>query len=132
MYRRWPFFKTIVDDAQQELLRAHLPTAALYAARVRPAQMAARFHGRVEEEYARTHDWLLRVTGNEELLEHARVVRRMIALRNPIVLPLSRMQVALMESAPRMVFFNEEQDTAWRDALLLSVAGIAAAMQSTG
>ena len=36
MYRNWPFFQTVVDNAQLELTRAHLPTAHLYAERVQP------------------------------------------------------------------------------------------------
>src|SRR5690606_32867685 len=39
MYREWPFFRTIVDNAQLELVRTHLPTAAHYAGRVKPESL---------------------------------------------------------------------------------------------
>jgi phosphoenolpyruvate carboxylase len=45
MYAEWPFFRTMLDSAQLELLRAHLPTATWYAQRVRPPELATRLHG---------------------------------------------------------------------------------------
>lgn len=133
MYQGWPFFSTMIDDLQMELLRAHMPTAAMYATRVRPAALGSRIAGVIEREFALTHEWVLRITGAPELLEHARAVRKMVAIRNPIVMPLNRLQVSLMESWGQFAFLSsEEESAAWRDAVLLSIAGVAAGMQSTG
>ncbi|HLV78983.1 MAG TPA: phosphoenolpyruvate carboxylase [Chthonomonadaceae bacterium] len=132
MYRDWPFFKTVVDAAQLELIRAHLPTAASYAARVAPKSLGRRIHALIEEEYARTLDQVLRVTGQERLLAHAPVVRSTVELRNPAVRPLSNLQVALLDFWSREMEGKDAENGPWRDALLLSIAGIAAAMQSTG
>jgi phosphoenolpyruvate carboxylase len=131
MYRRWPFFRTVVDNAQIELVRAHMPTAAWYAARVRPRELGERIHRQIEEKHRRSCEWILRVTGQQELLESAPVVRRTVQLRNPAVAPLSRLQVALLELWNRLDHTAPENE-AWHDAILLSIAGIAAAMQSTG
>jgi len=136
MYRDWAFFRTVLSNAQLELLRAHLPTAAWYAARVEPRAEGERLHGLIEEEYHRTREWVLRVTGEQELMERAPVIRETVALRNPVTAPLSRLQVYLLdawdaqnvEEAPP----EEGRSNAWRDAILLSIIGIAAAMQSTG
>jgi phosphoenolpyruvate carboxylase len=131
MYRRWPFFQTVLDDVQLELLRADLSTAALYAADAGPEGQA--FHARIAEEYTRTKDWVLRITQHEQLLQNAVAVRNMVGLRNPAVMPLSRLQVALMDNWNRLAVLNDDtEEPAWRDAILLSIAGIAAAMQSTG
>ncbi|MGC4043997.1 MAG: phosphoenolpyruvate carboxylase [Armatimonas sp.] len=65
MYREWLFFKTVIDNAQMELLRAHLPTAKRYALR---APHGAEFHARLEAEHARTVEWVKHVTGSEERL----------------------------------------------------------------
>jgi phosphoenolpyruvate carboxylase len=70
-----------------------------------------------------------------ELLEHAPVVRKTVELRNPAVLPLSRLQVSLLDQYDRLDEAgkgDEATASAWRDAILLSITGIAAAMQSTG
>jgi phosphoenolpyruvate carboxylase len=133
MYREWAFFKTVVDAAQLELVRAHLPTAALYAARVRPAKLGKRIHERIVEEFETTHRWLLEVTQQEALLNHAPAVRSTVELRNPAVTPLSVLQVALLRHWDAHLEGRPEDENAeWREAILLSIAGIAAAMQSTG
>lgn len=133
MYRGWPFFKTVVDAAQLELVRAHLPTAAMYAARVHPAELGQRIHHRIEEEFEVTRRWLLKITQQEALLNHAPAVRSTVEFRNPAVTPLSVLQVALLRYwDAHLENCSEEESAAWREAILLSIAGIAAAMQSTG
>ena len=130
MYTKWPFFRTVVDNAQLELVRAHLPTARLYAARVDPPELGRRMERMIEEEHARTSEMILKITGQKRLLENARVVRSTVEFRNPAVMPLSILQVALMD---RWEALSEEEQTGpWREAMLQSIAGIAAAMQSTG
>ncbi|HSV74685.1 MAG TPA: phosphoenolpyruvate carboxylase [Chthonomonadales bacterium] len=131
MYRRWPFFQMVVDNAQLELLRAHMPTAALYAARVRPTELGERFHALIEHEYDLTCALVLKVTEQKSLVAPEQVVRRFADLRNPVVAPLNRMQVALMDRWDREGSVAAPGDP-WHGALLLSIAGIAAAMQSTG
>jgi phosphoenolpyruvate carboxylase len=58
------------------------------------------------------------------------VVRKTIELRNPAVAPLSALQVALMNRWEKLT--PEEQTGPWREAMLQTIAGIAAALQSTG
>ena len=124
MYRDWLFFRTVVDNAQMELLRTDLPTAKLYFSR---APHGEKFLRLLSDEHARTVEWVKKLTGADQLLGHAPVVRATVALRNPAVVPLSLLQVALMDHLP-----TSETEAAWREAVLLSITGIAAAMQSTG
>ncbi len=131
MYEEWSFFRTVIDNAQLELVRAHLPTAADYAARVKPAKIGKRIHGLIVREYETTEEWILKITGQGELMEKS-AVRKTVELRNPATEPLNKLQVALMDHWDRMETKGGEPDPAWHDALLLSIAGIAAAMQSTG
>jgi phosphoenolpyruvate carboxylase len=131
MYRQWLFFRMVVDNAQLELVRAHMPTAAWYAARVTPPELGERVHALIEQEYHRTCEWVLKVTNQQQLLEKAPVVQRTVQLRNPIVAPLSKLQVALLELWEAMGT-QEPQAAAWHNAILLSITGVAAAMQSTG
>jgi phosphoenolpyruvate carboxylase len=72
------------------------------------------------------------MTGQKDLLEHAPVVRRTVELRNPILAPLSMLQVALLDHLDRQEDHDDSQQTPWQEAMLLSITGIAAAMQSTG
>jgi phosphoenolpyruvate carboxylase len=130
MYQGWPFFQTVVDNAQLELTRAHLPTAHMYAKRVQPRSLGERIESTITEEYDRTVQMILRVTGQSRLMEKARVVHNTVEFRNPAVTPLSTLQVALMDRWPKLT--EEEQAGVWREAMLQTIAGIAAAMQSTG
>jgi phosphoenolpyruvate carboxylase len=130
MYRDWLFFKMVINNAQLELLRAELPTAAWYAQRVQPPELGTRMHERLTQEHALAREWILRFTGHDELLGHAPMVRKTVELRNPTMLPLSKIQVALLDVLEGEG--DNPQGAAWQDAMLLSIAGIAAAMQSTG
>jgi phosphoenolpyruvate carboxylase len=135
MYREWPFFRTVTDNAQFELLRAHFDTASMYAARVRPQRIARRIHSTLSNEFARAKEWILRITGQNELLERNPLMARIIALRNPAVVPLNRLQVALLDHWDQVEHGRLPEPEAGahlREAILLSIAGIAAAMQSTG
>ncbi len=130
MHREWPFFSMVLNNAELELMRAHLPTARLYAARVDPPELGARMQKLIEEEYNRTRDAILAISGQSELMARARVVRNTVEFRNPMVEPLSRLQVLLMDRWETLS--EEEKGGVWREAMLQSIAGIAAAMQSTG
>jgi phosphoenolpyruvate carboxylase len=132
MYRDWPFFRTVIDNAQHELQRAHMPTGAMYAARVRPRRLAAHFAALLEQEYDRARRWVLEITGQSEILENSPVMRHTIALRNPAVLPINKLQVALLDMWESENLAAGAEADEWRRALLLSITGIAAAMQSTG
>ncbi len=130
MSRDWPFFQTVVENAQLELARAHLPTSRLYASRVVPGSLGDRLQQTIEQDYERSVEAVLRLTGQSQLLEHSKVVRKTIELRNPMVVPLNRMQITIMN---RWETLDEEaQSGPWREAVLQTLAGIAAGMQSTG
>lgn len=130
MYREWPFFQTVVDNAQLELTRAHLPTAALYAALVQPRTLGERLEAKIRDEHERTVRLILQITDQDRLMDMARVVRNTVEFRNPAVMPLSLLQVLLMDRWSDLG--EEEQAGVWREAMLQTIAGIAAAMQSTG
>ncbi len=130
MYAEWPFFRTVIDNAQLELMRAHMPTARAYGAR------AVRFgadpgqHPLIEAEFDRSRSEILAASEMDELLEHARTVANTVRFRNPIVEPLHQMQIAIMD------VFDEaersETNIGLSRAMMQTIAGIAAGMQSTG
>lgn len=127
MYRDWPFFRTVIENAELELMRSNLSTAAQYAGLVRPAQLGQRIHDTIAAEYGRTCHLVMQVTERPALLADAEALRRTIEFRDPLVSPLSKIQVDLL----RRLRDGEEYQR-WREAVLLSITGLAAAMQSTG
>lgn len=132
MYREWPFFRTVVDNAQLELARTHLPTASYYAGQVKPESLGLRFHNTIVQEYERTTNYVREIIGCERLLDNSPVVQSTIRLRNPLVFPINRLQVMLMEMWDRMPQDKQNGANPWNESVLLSITGIAAGMQSTG
>lgn len=128
MESHWPFFRTLIDNAQLELVRAHMQTARLYGERAVRQGADPACSRQIEEEFARTRQGVLAVTQEEELLVSARTVRRTVEFRNPLVEPLNAMQVVLMD----LLDESESPSEDYKKAIVQTLAGIAAAMQSTG
>jgi phosphoenolpyruvate carboxylase len=76
---------------------------------------------------AQTGEAVLRVTGHQLLLADNPVLRRSINVRNPYVDPLNLMLVELLRRLHEM-----GDDDHIRDALLVTINGIAAGMRNTG
>ena len=127
MHREWPFFRNVVANAQLELARAHRETFRMYAAR---DPQDPDITSAIEQEFDRSIEMVLLVTDQRRLMEHARMVRNTIEFRNPEVMPLSVMQLRLMDKWASLS--EAEQAGPYREAMLQTIAGLAAAMQSTG
>ena len=129
MYEEWPFFRMVVDNAHQEMARARLDIARHYAELAPQDPGAADFHQQICADFAAGRAAMLQLTGRAELLDDNPALQRSIALRNPYTDVLNLLQVELLR---RFHASGGEEREALRDALFLSVNGIAAAMQSTG
>ncbi len=129
MYREWAFFKTLVDNAQLALRTADMLIAAVYATLADPADKETVFP-RLEAEYRRTEAALCRVTGQRDLLDEAPWLQRSIRVRNPYIDPMNYVQVALLRRLRENP--GEAEAEEMRDAVRLSVNGIAAGLRNTG
>lgn len=124
-YSEGIFFKTILDNAQREMARTHLQTAEIY----RDID-EGEFHNRIVDDFKKAEEAILDITGQNEILAHSQVIKKSIRFRNPFTYPLNMMQVELLDRWNSQS--DEEKEDNLRDALFLSINGIAAAMQSTG
>jgi len=120
------YFSTILDNASQEMARARMPIAKRYAA-LGPG--GDEVYAELENEFATARTKLLALTGRAGLLDHAPVIAASIALRNPWTDVLNLLQIELLL---RYRAADEASRPALRAAILASINGIAAAMQSTG
>lgn len=123
MASEWRFFQTLIENVELELGRCHLETAEDYASLVEPKELGQRFHDLISQEHASAVEGILVMTQRDSILQLAPVVRQTIEFRNPLVRPLNRLQACLRHAPDR----DRRQA-----ALLQTVAGLAAAMQSTG
>lgn len=127
LYQEWPFFRGVLDSAQREMARARLPIAAQYDEHTDPGLS---YHDTIVDDYEQAEAAILNITEQEALFDNSPVLKKSIRLRNPYTDVLNLLQVELLkryrstESASRQETLGE--------ALLLSLNGIAAAMQSTG
>jgi len=129
LYREWPFFTAVVNNAQREMARARLDVAGLYA-RLAEEAGAASLHEQIAEDFAKARRAILAITGQEELLDNSPVIQKSIRLRNPYTDVLNLLQIELLRRFRGSE--GEDERTALREAIFLSINGIAAAMQSTG
>ena len=135
-HRDWEFFRTVLNNAQQEMARARLPMAQRYGDVVAPeagpeaAEHARRIHGVIEDEFQRARAGVLRLTGQTELLANRPAIRDSIDRRNPDTDVLSTVQIELLRRAAGRDADQVEPEL--RSAIFLSINAIAAAMQSTG
>jgi len=123
-YAAGSYFRTFIDNAQQEMARARLPVGAAYAAPDSP------IHALVAAEFDRSRAAILAITGQAELLDNNPVIQASIRERNPDTDLINTLQVELIHRC-RETSEGPER-TRVQTLVLLSVNAMAAAMQSTG
>ncbi|HWU45841.1 MAG TPA: phosphoenolpyruvate carboxylase [Humibacter sp.] len=129
-YRRWPLFRTMIDNVAMSLAKTDERLARRYLS-LGDRDDLARL---VLDEMRLTRTWTLATSGGAELLENRPVLQRAVRLRSPYVDALSLLQLralrALRGAEP------DGSDDSVRDGLrrllLLSVNGVAAGLQNTG
>jgi phosphoenolpyruvate carboxylase len=131
MYEHWPFFRILVDFMQMTLAKSDLRIAETYTSLVSDPEIRDRLWKRISEEHASCVEALLKITGNENLLDDSPVLQRSIRLRNPYVDPLSYIQVSLLRRLRAFPEDSPERETAL-NTLLLTISGISSGMLNTG
>jgi phosphoenolpyruvate carboxylase len=124
-YQDWPFFATIIDNAQREMARMHRLTSLAYTSR-----SDHNFDKIIMKEFELTKNVVLTITGQKELLDNRKVIQDSIQFRNNFTYPLNVIQVELLRKWDKAK--SEKERDKLRQALFLSINSIAAAMQSTG
>lgn len=130
LYRGWPFFASVLDNAELSLAKADLGTFRRYADLASGAEAAA-IRGMIEAEHARSVRMLLLVTGRDRLLAGDTDLARSIELRNPYIDALSAVQVELLGRL-RDPSLDARSATATRAVIGATINGIAAGLQNTG
>jgi phosphoenolpyruvate carboxylase len=131
MYRAWPPFRTLVDNVQMAMAKADMAIAAEYATLVQDRPAGERIYGLIRDEFARSEEAILRLTGHARLLDGAPRLRDSIDRRNPYVDPLSYIQVRELRALRRDDLPPAER-AAREHVLALTVRGIAAGVRNTG
>lgn len=129
MYKEWPFFQAVLNSAQREMARTRLDIASEYLSLASNPEAGKYIHQKIITDYKKAEMAILEITGQEHLCGHVPVFRKSVILRNPYSDVLNLLQVELIRRSRTDPDSERERLV---HALLLSVNGIAAAMQSTG
>lgn len=125
---QWPFFRTRIDMLEMVLAKADASIARLYDERlVEPALLPLGEHLRGLLSQAVTA--VLGLTGQSQLLAHSPETLESISVRNTYLDPLHLLQAELLA---RSRLRDDQAGSPLEQALLVSVAGIAAGLRNTG
>lgn len=123
MYAAWPFFRTVLDNAQMSLAKSDPLIFEEYLRLLGPHPLA----GTLQVAFHETVELVEAVVG-APLLDNEPRLRESIGLRNPYIDPIHRIQVELLRRARAE---DGGLDTFERP-LMLSLQGIAAGVRNTG
>ncbi len=139
MTHEWQFFNTMLQNVQNALGKADMGIAAQYAQLVEDENLRAEIFGNIRNEFERTRAWILKLTGQSEMLDNEPVLQRAIRLRNPYVDPLNFIQIELLKrlralegNAAASVPYAEDARAELMDAMVVTINGIAAGLRNTG
>jgi phosphoenolpyruvate carboxylase len=86
----------------------------------------------IRAEYERTREAVLSISGHQALLELEPATRQAVHLRNPYVDPLNYIQVELLRRLRALKDADGTEAEALREAMALTINGIAGGLRNTG
>lgn len=128
MRDQWPFFRARIDMLEMVLLKADSGIARLYDERLVADELRG-FGEQLYEHLAQAVEQVLKLTGEERLFDRHPQVRASISVRDTYLDPLHLLQVELLARSREQ---GEAVCPAVEQALLVTVAGIAAGLRNTG
>ncbi len=129
MYARWPFWRTLIDNAQMILAKADLTIARLYADLVEDQALAARIYGRIAAEYRDTADAVCQITGQSALLERSPMLRHVDRAAQPVRRSAELHPTGAARSGCAPATGTREELVT---AVLESINGVASGLKNTG
>lgn len=126
MYKEWPFFQCTLDLIEMVLGKADTHIAKRYDEAL-VSESRQHIGSELRKELLTTEKYVLVVSGHEKLSGNNRSLRKLIESRLPFLNPLNMLQVEVLKRLR-----SDDDNNKLRDALLITINGIAAGMRNTG
>ena len=127
LYRRWPFFRTVLSNMAQVLAKSDMGLAAQYAELVEDEALRRRVFDKIVAEHERTIAMHGLITGHDDLLADNAALARSVFNRFPYLEPLNHLQVELL----RRYRSGDDNELVQR-GILLTMSGLATALRNSG
>jgi phosphoenolpyruvate carboxylase len=127
MYRDWPFFRTQLSNMDMVLAKSSIAIASRYAALVEDEVLRRKIFSRIRDERRASIDALLRISGNDKLLQGNPLLERSIQNRFPYLDPLNHIQVEMLKRHRQ----NPGDPRVLR-SIQLTINGISAGLRNSG
>ncbi|MGE8362538.1 phosphoenolpyruvate carboxylase [Pseudomonas sp.] len=128
MREHWPFFRTRIDMLEMVLAKADGAIARLYDERLVTPELRP-LGAHLRDLLSQACVAVQGLTGQTQLLAHSPETLESISVRNTYLDPLHLLQAELLARSRQR---ENEADSPLQQALLVSVAGIAAGLRNTG
>lgn len=127
MHREWPFFQAVLSNMDMVLSKSNIAIASRYASLVSDRELAERIFPMLREEWRRSIDLLLAITGQRTLLETNPLLARSIRNRFPYLDPLNHLQVELLRRHRA-----GDADARVTQGIHMTINGVAAGLRNSG
>ncbi|KXW71561.1 phosphoenolpyruvate carboxylase [Mycolicibacterium phlei DSM 43072] len=127
LYRRWPFFRTVLSNMAQVLAKSDLGLAARYSELVEDEALRRRVFDKIAAEHERTIRMHKLITGHDDLLADNPALARSVFNRFPYLEPLNHLQVELLRR-----YRSGDDDELVQRGILLTMSGLATALRNSG
>ncbi|HEX2401106.1 MAG TPA: phosphoenolpyruvate carboxylase [Mycobacterium sp.] len=127
LYRRWPFFRTVLSNMAQVLAKSDMGLAAHYSELVEDEALRRRVFDKIVAEHDRTIRMHKLVTGHDDLLADNPALARSVFNRFPYLEPMNHLQVELLRR-----YRSGDDDELVQRGILLTMSGLATALRNSG
>ncbi|MCL2411321.1 MAG: phosphoenolpyruvate carboxylase [Treponema sp.] len=135
MFKDWSVFATLLSNMEMVLAKTDMNIAAHYSNLVEDEALRNSIFPRIVAEYEKACKYLLKILGQEALLDRNAVLRRVIVNRFPYLDPLNHVQVEMLRRYREQIQDDnspEEVCERIRRGVLTSINGIAAVLRNSG
>ena len=127
LYRRWPFFRTVLSNMAQVMAKSDMGLAAHYSELVEDEALRGRVFDKILDEHQRTIRMHKLITGQDDLLADNPSLARSVFNRFPYLEPLNHLQVELLRR-----YRSGDDDELVQRGILLTMSGLATALRNSG